>query len=243
MPPGQLVGGSDQTFEFAFTHNQKDFDSYGGKAVRLRYVERERERRMRLCMLLTRRSLLFYTRRRYFVKATLQRKGAMSANVAAVRDFCVQVHEEVPEVNPKIKMEVGIEDSLHIEFEFLRSKFALNDVVQGKVYFELVALPIERMELSVLRKETVGAGASATTETTTVGQYEIMYGCPVRGESIPVRLFLGGLKLTPSYTEAAHGRFTVSYVLHLLLEDASQRRYYKSSPITLFSPAPTVEDA
>lgn len=32
-------------------------------------------------------------------------------------------------------MEVGIEDSLHIEFEYKKSKLHLSDVVLGKVYF------------------------------------------------------------------------------------------------------------
>jgi vacuolar protein sorting-associated protein 26 len=35
-------------------------------------------------------------------------------------------------------MEVGIEDCLHIEFEYNRSKYHLKDVVIGKIYFLLV---------------------------------------------------------------------------------------------------------
>ena len=43
-----------------------------------------------------------------------------------------------PEINNSIKMEVGIEDCLHIEFEYNRSKYHLKDVVIGKIYFLLV---------------------------------------------------------------------------------------------------------
>jgi len=39
-------------------------------------------------------------------------------------------------------MEVGIEDSLHIEFEYVRSSFHLRDVVIGKIYFLLVCIPV-----------------------------------------------------------------------------------------------------
>ena len=37
-------------------------------------------------------------------------------------------------------MEVGIEDCLHIEFEYDKSKYHLKDTVVGKIYFLLVRL-------------------------------------------------------------------------------------------------------
>ena len=40
-----------------------------------------------------------------------------------------------------IKMEVGIEDCLHIEFEFDRARYHLKDVVVGRIHFLLVRLP------------------------------------------------------------------------------------------------------
>jgi vacuolar protein sorting-associated protein 26 len=55
-------------------------------------------------------------------------------------------------------MEVGIEDCLHIEFEFSRSVFTLKDCILGKVYFNLVRIKIKHMELNIIRKETVGSG-------------------------------------------------------------------------------------
>lgn len=35
-------------------------------------------------------------------------------------------------------MEVGIEDCLHIEFEYDKARYHLKDVVSGKIYFLLV---------------------------------------------------------------------------------------------------------
>lgn len=55
-------------------------------------------------------------------------------------------------------MEVGIEDCLHIEFEFARSVFTLKDCILGKVYFNLVRIKIKHMELNIVKKETVGSG-------------------------------------------------------------------------------------
>ena len=44
------------------------------------------------------------------------------------------------------------------------------------------------------------AGASIFNESETVAKFEIMDGAPAKGESIPVRLFLGGFRLCPTYT-------------------------------------------
>jgi vacuolar protein sorting-associated protein 26 len=40
-------------------------------------------------------------------------------------------------------MEVGIEDCLHIEFEFSRSVYSLKDCILGKVFFNLVRIKIK----------------------------------------------------------------------------------------------------
>jgi vacuolar protein sorting-associated protein 26 len=73
-------------------------------------------------------------------------------------EFIVQNLGEEPSSNPPIKMEVGIEECLHIEFEFTNSKFHLKDCILGKVNFNLVRIKIKLMELSIIRRETVGSG-------------------------------------------------------------------------------------
>lgn len=55
-------------------------------------------------------------------------------------------------------MQVGIEDCLHIEFEFDRSRYHLKDVVVGKVFFVLVRIKIKDMQLDVIKVETAGVG-------------------------------------------------------------------------------------
>ncbi|SBS95781.1 actin-related protein, putative (ARP6) [Plasmodium ovale curtisi] len=87
-------------------------------------------------------------------------------------------------------MEVGIEDCLHIEFEYDKSKYHLKDVVVGKVYFLLVRIKIKHMELDIIKIETSGIGRNCTTETSTLSKYEIMDGSPTKSECIPVRLYL-----------------------------------------------------
>jgi hypothetical protein len=55
-------------------------------------------------------------------------------------------------------MEVGIEDCLHIEFEYNKSKYHLKDVIVGKIYFLLVRIKIKHMEIAIIKRETTGAG-------------------------------------------------------------------------------------
>jgi vacuolar protein sorting-associated protein 26 len=72
--------------------------------------------------------------------------------------------QEAPQPDKPIKMEVGIEDCLHIEFEFARSVYTMKDCILGKVFFNLVRIKIKHMELNIIKKETVGAGQNAITE-------------------------------------------------------------------------------
>lgn len=53
-----------------------------------------------------------------------------------------------------------------------------------------------------------------------------MDGAPVRGETIPIRLFLHVYNLSPTMRDV-HRKFCVRYFLNLVLLDEEDRRYYK----------------
>lgn len=57
-------------------------------------------------------------------------------------------------------MEVGIEDCLHIEFEFPKTYYSLKDCLTGNVSFKLVKINIKYMEVNIIKKETAGKGES-----------------------------------------------------------------------------------
>ena len=72
-------------------------------------------------------------------------------------------------------------------------------------------------------------------------RYEIMDGAPVKGESIPIRVFLAGYDLTPTMRDI-NKKFSVKYYLNLVLVDEEERRYFKqqvrwasSSTVSKFS--------
>ncbi|KND02232.1 retromer subunit PEP8 [Spizellomyces punctatus DAOM BR117] len=198
--PGELR--SSATYDFEFKNVEKQYESYFGINVKLRY----------------------------FVRVTVSRR---LSDIIKEKDVWVYSYRMPPEVNNSIKMEVGIEDCLHIEFEYNKSKYHLRDVIVGKIYFLLVRIKIKYMELSIIRRETTGAAPNQYNESETVTKFEIMDGAPVRGETIPIRLFLSGFELTPTYRDV-NKKFSTRYYLNLVLVDEENRRYFKQQEITLY---------
>ncbi|KAH9617456.1 hypothetical protein KSS87_011051 [Heliosperma pusillum] len=293
--PGDIY--ERKTYPFEFSTVEMPYETYNGVNVRLRYV----------------------------LKVTISRGYAGS--IIEYHDFVVRNYSPLPSINNSIKMEVGIEDCMHIEFEYNKSKssrhqcsrsghpytsfhpppfppppyslmelfsnqiwltngvislgkwlvvvvsvmvvvrvvmvvemprlcgvgfcggggwsptrrcwevgsawYHLKDVIIGKIYFLLVRIKIKNMDLEIRRRESTGSGANTHVETETLAKFELMDGAPVRGESIPLRLFLSPYELTPTYRNT-NNKFSVKYYLNLVLVDEEDRRYFKQQEITLF---------
>jgi len=189
--------------KFAFDKPEKQFESHNGINARLRY----------------------------FVRVSITRQYA--SDTIQEFDLWVRNYATPPDINNSIKMEVGIEECLHIEFEYASSKFHLKDVIVGKVFFLLVRIKVKHMELALIRRESTGSGPNLYNESETVTKFEIMDGAPVRGECVPVRLFLGGFELTPTYKNI-NNKFSVRYYLNLVLIDEEDRRYFKQQEVHLW---------
>lgn len=202
--PGELQ--HPVTLPFSFKNVEKQYESYHGINVKLRY----------------------------FLRVTVSRR---MADVVREKDLWVYSYRQPPETNSVIKMDVGIEDCLHIEFEYSKSKYHLKDVIVGRIYFLLVRLKIRHMELSIIRRETTGVPPNQYNESETLVRFEIMDGSPSRGETIPIRLFLGGFDLTPTFRDV-NKKFSTRYYLSLVLIDEDARRYFKQSEIVLYRQAP-----
>ncbi|CUM65451.1 uncharacterized protein PRCAT00003090001 [Priceomyces carsonii] len=202
--PSQLT--HPETYPFEFKNVEKQYESYRGKNVRLRY----------------------------YIRVIVSRKSA--SEILREKELWVYQLASPPISNkdaPTVKMDVGIADCLHIEFEYLKSRFSLKDVIVGRIYFLLVRLKIKHMELSLVRRETVGAPPNQITDSETVVRFEIMDGAPVKGETIPIRLFLGGYNLTPTYKDV-NKKFSTRTYLSLVLIDEDARRYFKQSEVILY---------
>lgn len=232
LAPPSRLVGGDVVLPFKFRNLDMEFESYRGRNVSVRYI----------------------------IKVLMERK--FLPPVTKEHDLWVQAIGMEPREHEPIKMEVGIEDCLHIEFQYDRRMYHLQDIIRGKIHFLLVRIKIKHMELAVIRRETSGEGVAAAaaaasasdsaaaaaaaasanvdannifTETQTLVKYEIMDGWPSANEVIPVKLSLQGIPadLTPTYT-AVNNRFSVRYFLNLVLVDEDDRRYFKQQEITLW---------
>jgi vacuolar protein sorting-associated protein 26 len=96
---------------------------------------------------------------RYFIKLVMERK--FLPPITKEKDVWIQFLTDAPEQNEPIKMEVGIEECLHIEFEYEKRAYHLQDIIIGKIHFLLVRIRIKHMELAVIRRETSGEGVAA----------------------------------------------------------------------------------
>jgi vacuolar protein sorting-associated protein 26 len=225
-----MLHQSQTSIPFHFRTDAKPYESYHGRNVTIRY----------------------------FIRVFAERKFFPA--IRAEQDMIVQMIKQSPRLNAPIKMEVGIEECLHIEFQYQKRYYHLNDFIEGNIHFMLVRIKIKYMELAVIRRETsgvtsgvvngigiggnqlsgmpqqdVGGGGGGVTETQTLTRFEIMDGAPVKGEVIPVRLYLGGIPadLTPTY-DSPNSRFSVRYYLNLVLVDEEDRRYFKQQEIILW---------
>ncbi|KAJ3311748.1 hypothetical protein HDV04_003760 [Boothiomyces sp. JEL0838] len=181
--PGDLRQSS--TFEFDFKNVEKQYESYHGINVKLRYI----------------------------IRVSV---GRRLADISAEKEIWVHSYRMPAEIQEAIKMEVGIEECLHIEFEYNKAK-----------------IKIKNMELSIIRRETTGSGNTQYNESETITRFEIMDGAPVKGETIPIRLFLSGFELTPTYRDV-NKKFSTRYYLNLVLVDEENRRYFKQQEITIY---------
>jgi len=112
-------------------------------------------------------------------------------------------------------------------------RYSLSDFIIGKIYFILIRLKIKFMELSIIKMETSGSGSNIYEDKETMTKFEVMDGCPTRGETIPVRLFLSSIDLSPSMKDV-HGKFTVRWYINIVLTDEEDRRYFKKQEFTLY---------
>ncbi|KAJ7633217.1 vacuolar protein sorting-associated protein 26-domain-containing protein [Roridomyces roridus] len=159
--PGEMRRA--QTFVFNFKNVEKQFESYQGTNVKLRY----------------------------FLRVSISRRAA-------------DVTKE-------------------------RVLYHLKDVIVGRIHFLLVHIKMKRMELSIIQKETTGSPPNQYKESQTITNFEIMDGEPVRGETIPIRIYLGDLNLTPTFRDI-NKKFSTQYYLHLVLIDEENRQYFQQQP-------------
>lgn len=130
LEPQGFLTNEITTLPFNFSNVEKQYETYRGTSIQVRYL----------------------------LKASI---------AASVRDIGAEIEFGVinpdtmvtltKDVNP-IKLEVGIEDWLHLIFEVEKNKYHLKDIVSGQVTFKKVSIKLKSMEVQIIKRETLGAG-------------------------------------------------------------------------------------
>lgn len=191
------------TYKFDFSLAKKEFESYYGTHVKLYYV----------------------------IVVTINRSGPLS--VHEEKEFYVVNLEEEPDINLPIRMEVGVKGQMHIEFEYSKSYYHLDDSIFGRILFLNTKLKIKNMEIAIIKKETGFTDNDASRETETILNFEVMDGAPVKGEVIPIRIHLKPLKLSPTFSKMGNV-FQLKYFLKVVIFDEEDRRYFKQQEVFFY---------
>ena len=200
-PAGKLINQNNK-FPFVFNNVEKQYESYRGIEFNVRYILR------------------------VIISCSLR-------NLTWEREFGVarpETKEILTTLNDPIRMDVGIEDWLHLSFELDRTKYSTKDVITGRVTFKKVSMKLKLMLLQIIRRETIIGGEM---DNAVLCKFEIMDGGPIKNEIVPIRFFLSPYELTPTYINV-NNKFSVQYYVNMVLFDDKDKRYFKQHEIVLY---------
>lgn len=152
--------------------------------------------------------------------------------------------ERIMEKPKSIKMSVGVDECLHIKFEYYNIWLILNDnpkerekaVLNGQVTILQNSLRIKSMSIQLLQREIIKVtdiGKPDILSTTAIGSYEIMDGMAFKDEIIPIRMSLNRFN-NALYTTFNCNQFKLQYFVNLGLVDEEDRRYFKTCEIFIY---------
>lgn len=189
------------TYPFKFMNVQKQFETYRGTLKSVKY----------------------------FLKLTID---TSLRNHTYEQEFAV-INPEKPDClekeNLPIKLEVGIEDWLHIVFDFDHRHFGLKDTSTGRVTFKKVGIRLNTMEIQIIKKETINV-PGVQPISTVIAKFEIMDGGPIKNETVPIRFSFKPYDLTPTM-DNINNKMSVQYFINLVLNDIEDRKYFKQHEI------------
>eukprot|EP01079_Euglenida_sp_SAG-EU17-18_P012285 gene12284-339_t len=217
--------------------NPKLHESYRGTNVRVVYVLR---------VTIIKKGSNVTHREEVWVSKTDPEKAASMTKDNALKSHYFRERE----FKGGVSMEVGVEDILHIEFKYDKKTYHMGERVLGQVSFRLVNVSLQRGEVSLVRRETLGDAASGKqplTHNKNLQTYEMMDGTPIKGtcsclyhhltlacEVVPIRIYLNSVReLTPTY-ENINNQFSVKYFINLVLVTEDGKRYFKQQEIIIW---------
>ena len=172
---------------------------------------------------------------KYFIRVNIvktMRTFSYDEEFAVIKPYNSEILKKNDE---PISMHVGIKDLLNILIELNHVNYSIHGTLKGGVTFGKVKLLLTKMELQLIKKETIynNTNSDKNSKTKVVASYELIDGGPYKNETIPFRLFLSAYNLTPTYKDIS-GYFSTRYYLNLVFKDQEDNRYFKQKEIFIF---------
>ena len=111
-------------YDFEFVNVEKPYETYHGKNVKVSY----------------------------YLQTTLTSKYKNIINEA---EFVILKPKNILENEiHELRIDVGIEEWIHVSFELQKNIYHLRDIIIGEVLFKKISLRLQSMELQLIKKET-----------------------------------------------------------------------------------------
>jgi vacuolar protein sorting-associated protein 26 len=169
----------------------------------------------------------------YFVELRITRR---MRDAREKSPFLVFIFDEPSPVAP-IHNEIGMTNILHIEFIFKNREFDCREVVIGAAFLLLVRLRIVHMQISLYCVEEFIGSGDDVHEREILKTVEIMDGPPCRGDSIPIRFFLGDTDIWP-FVPFKDSMMRVDWYLRAQITDENGKKYYKRLRVKIIRAPP-----
>lgn len=151
-----------------------------------------------------------------------------------------------PDLLSPVSLNLGLETALHLHVDLDRTVFKWNDVLKGRLHFQLVVCDLVGVDLVLFRRERIASGPpkSATTESgiaipeehEIIARHHVMHGAAQRGDVVPFRFHFASC-LDEHTAAASHwdekGLFSIRYFLFITIKDADEKQYYKIQEIKI----------
>ena len=202
LRPGKIESTST-TIPFSFKSTKLEYESYKG----------------------------LYAQARYFIKKII---NTNVLNYTYEQEFCAATPIDsvfLMEEDESIKMSVGLQNLLSLDFDLEHTNYNCRGTVKGIVSFNYIHLPIKYMEVQLLKNEVVFLDNKH--EPIIIDSYELIDGSPVKKDKIPFRLYLNSYSLTPTYRNVGNV-FSVKYYINLVIGDFDNNTFFKRTEIKLF---------
>ena len=136
------------------------------------------------------------------------------------------------ENDDSIKMSVGLQNLLSIDFELEHINYNCRGTIRGLITFNYIHIPIKYVEVQLLKKEDIFIDKTKK-EPIIIEDIELIDGNPDKLDTIPFRIFLKSYNLTPTYKNV-NNIFSLKYYVNLIIGDFNNNTFFKQTEIKLF---------